>query len=700
MTMKSDWYWKWKASEALPERARVALRGLFMDRFQQHWGAAEGSTDIASSFTVLEGILLENPGSMGRTAYLLISAVVEALKPDRSATKWAQSILKLADDERDQLRALERRLQNLPVSTRANQDSLLAMEYFAEARLRDDLRERFRDILDLCLNGQAILPGSRGQRQLWNWLLTEAIPWAVNPSGDIPYFFLEGDGHPSSPAAPGSFDAVLGRMNWLQAAKNVYTDFHGDWYPDRWTWPELALLATQENLPSTIATFDAAPIWSVPIRVPKTGGGYRPAVLLSPRDRLIYQVLVDGLIGVTSAGLQSWAYGWRPEPSAEENNARYSRRDRQWDSYISTVIAGLTRHGRALHIDIHQYFASLPVAGLLSKLESLSPPGTGQTIKALGQFLASWRSSSTLDGVPQRCLGSSVLADFYLRDLDRRLSSLVESGALVTRWMDDIWVFSGDEQFLDQAHGEIRGWLAEDGLFENVEKSKICDAHEVAAILATVHIDPTSLDTAAVEGSLSRIVEDPPAASRTLIRYVCKEIKDQQRYSLLADLVPPLWQLQHGADHLARAISDWPSRDTLVEWYREHVSDRSLLVEWALGNFATMFGGAGESLLEDLTCVVRDASRGVALRALAASALTDFTLLGRRDDLVDVGMSTTEGLIARSLALCLAQQGETDAAVQILQGFEELQVLEELVRDPYSHWWVEDEDGFGGDSSY
>src|ERR1022692_4447868 len=80
-----------------------------------------------------------------------------------------------------------------------------------------------------------------------------------------------------------------------RAVGNIFTEMTGDWYRDPWGWPEYdSLLDSQYDL--LIERANGRELKRVvQIDVPKENFGVRPAVVIEPVDRLLYQCMVDSI---------------------------------------------------------------------------------------------------------------------------------------------------------------------------------------------------------------------------------------------------------------------------------------------------------------------------------------------------------------------------------------------------------------------
>ena len=94
-----------------------------------------------------------------------------------------------------------------------------------------------------------------------------------------------------------------------QALKNVHQDLIGDWYRDPWGWPgpDYVVKSDPKILLDRAAGTGVSRVANVD--VPKEGFASRPAVVMDPVDRLLYQTLVDRVSKQVTDGIQPWVYG-------------------------------------------------------------------------------------------------------------------------------------------------------------------------------------------------------------------------------------------------------------------------------------------------------------------------------------------------------------------------------------------------------
>ncbi len=250
-------------------------------------------------------------------------------------------------------------------------------------------------------------------------------------------------------------------MDWLsvidikRALDNCRTDIIGDWFYDPWGWPELAWIVNEQDGQQLLARLDGTGVGRASrINVPKPNFGVRPAVVIDPVDRLVYQSLVDTVSKSAIGALKDFVFGWRLVPDKPKNGI-YARTAWQWDNYRCRLRRLAIESSSVLKTDIVSFFASVPVSRVIEALESRA--GTGDVVRRIGQLLEEWDRIFLRSGLPQRFRSSSVLANMYLSPVDDFLATfkLPDDSDLIkhfdtraVRWMDDIWLFGHDPREL------------------------------------------------------------------------------------------------------------------------------------------------------------------------------------------------------------------------------------------------------------
>lgn len=124
-------------------------------------------------------------------------------------------------------------------------------------------------------------------------------------------------------------------IDWLEvldvsrALTNCHIDLIGDWYRDPWGWPEMDWAVRREP-DLIVARLNASGVRGVAkIDVAKENFSVRPAIIMDPLDRVIYQALVDRLSLEFIGEMKGWVFGWRL-PVQDPDRGRYANNSKQW----------------------------------------------------------------------------------------------------------------------------------------------------------------------------------------------------------------------------------------------------------------------------------------------------------------------------------------------------------------------------------
>jgi hypothetical protein len=121
-------------------------------------------------------------------------------------------------------------------------------------------------------------------------------------------------------------------LNPVRAVENLRQEMTGDWYRDPWGWPEYEFLLDGNLHWLTVRANSNVLRRVMQIDVPKENFGIRPAVIIEPLDRVLYQSLVDAVSKDLIGDLPSWVHGWRLDRS-EPLLGEYAPNDYEWKKY-------------------------------------------------------------------------------------------------------------------------------------------------------------------------------------------------------------------------------------------------------------------------------------------------------------------------------------------------------------------------------
>lgn len=400
-------------------------------------------------------------------------------------------------------------------------------------------------------------------------------------------------------------------MDWLQildvprALSNVRRDIIGDWYRDPWGWPEYSYLA-DNHLDIVARRAEMSGIRRVAqIDVPKENFATRPAVVMEPIDRLLYQALVDRLSKKLIGGLGPGVFGWRL-PRTDPEAGSYSPNETEWKLYRGELSGLATINDCGLKTDIVSCFASIPVDRVAEEVEHRG--GSGRVTERLIDVLKSFDGIPGRRGLAQRSKASAALANMFLMRLDtvlesqrdrsaeRQLFTFVMNQGGATRWMDDIWIFGRDEAALRSTQVDLQQAARDAELELNMGKTAAFEGDDL--VEAALRLQHSAVDEALSEDSpnvrpleelLDRLISDPQNADRSSIHFALERMRKYKVTSRRDELIRVAPRMPHGADHLARALRDFRWWQDLQEWYLDYETSAWGKLRWAVANLGAMF---------------------------------------------------------------------------------------------------------------
>ncbi|MEX0945998.1 MAG: RNA-directed DNA polymerase, partial [Acidimicrobiia bacterium] len=335
--------------------------------------------------------------------------------------------------------------------------------------------------------------------------------------------------------------------------------------------------------------------------MPKENFAIRPALILDPVDRLIYQALVDRIALRLLKDLPDWVYGWR---TARTKGTLYADNSDEWPSYVEDVVEIEALNEWALSTDIVSYFPNVEVDRVVEEVGTRG--GSTMVTSALELMLQHWDQIAGRGGLPQRSMASAVLANAYLGPVDDvltvrgrftrgALKRLLPGGGAL-RWMDDIWLFGGNELTLRSVQLELQDAMRSLGLEMNFGKTNTHTGETLYDLVQSMHhsgvdaaLNQPAKDEQPLEALLEHLLVAPALAPRTSIRFATTRIKEHELYHLTARLITAAPLMPHGADHLGRlfrASDDWHD---LGDWWVKYYRSRSGKVDWSVAQLGLMF---------------------------------------------------------------------------------------------------------------
>ena len=479
-------------------------------------------------------------------------------------------------------------------------------------------------------------------------------------------------------------------LDFERALKNVRTDLIGDWYRDPWGWPEFAWVVkySQDIIDNRLKASD---VWRChPINVPKENFAFRPAVILDPMDRICYQAIVDKLSCRLIGELSPWVYGWRLLPKNPTEGC-YASNNYQWQNYRSRMIRLSHTFDYGLKCDIVSYFASIDIDKISEVIRTRS--GTNKLTNRLCNFLKNWNRVPDRTGLPQRSLASSILANMYLKPVDDLLESYgISNGSYaVSRWMDDILLFSNAEGILRKAQVDLQQVLHKRGLDMNFAKTKMLDGEKLinhirrishSGIERGIQQDPLHADP--LMDLIDSLLEQPEHANRTSISFTIRRMRSYNLLEKVEDFIEKAHRMPHVADHLARLFRDSNAWHDLTNWYIKYSKMDWATFGWSVAQLGTMFPSSTPKpeLIQHFGELLSQGTKSLPLISLAAQRLASWDTDTARVAIREAQQISDHPLKRRSLALAaLTANEEREFVRQMLTEYEENQVTLKMLEN-------------------
>lgn len=496
-------------------------------------------------------------------------------------------------------------------------------------------------------------------------------------------------------------------MDWSKALdhelafKNVSQDLIGDWYRDPWNWPELEFVAKTDPsiLRERASAGGAGRVANVD--VPKEGFASRPAVVMGPVDRLLYQALVDRISKRVTDGLAPWVFGWRLTRRRTRPGAM-ARNDYEWDAQRAVLSRLVGKYQYGFKTDIVSCFASMPVSRVVEDIEHRMNGGAALVVGRLADMLTRWDAAPNRHGLPQRNVGSSLLANMYLMNMDTVVSDYNRGASkaknprrvLSTRWMDDLWVFGNEEGRLRRLQVDLQDvarnlglelHAAKTGIYEGVEleEAALQSNHSAVEDSLLLHFaGKVSLEP--LEALVDRLLETPETADRTSIHFACVRLRRHNVKAKAVDLLSHAERMPHVADHLSRLANDLGLWKSHMDWYPKYVNSDWARYSWTNAQLATMFPSRATVDRVLIDCLAEQLARGPDLPLLAVTIqrLTRWSPDTARDLIRSLASTTDHPLERRVLALGSVGLGEPRQRVRDLLGaYQENQVTLRVIEE-------------------
>jgi hypothetical protein len=260
---------------------------------------------------------------------------------------------------------------------------------------------------------------------------------------------------------------VISELNWTKAIENILVDTRSDFI----LAPHLDIIFRKkgdeliQQLSSTLSAGKYEPQLPIQMSVPKPGILSRPGSILLPHDRLIYQVIIEDILGEMEEQMdRTRTFSHVPSNDGEQ---LFTPSFDSWSGFQNRIEGICADCNYVLQCDVANFFENLPQHPLVNALE-----GSGcrtESVRFLEKLLSSFKQRVS-QGIIQGIFPSDVLGNFYLTDIDA-LCDL--KGLPSARYVDDIYIGFNSELEAKKFLNTLIEKLRKVGLNLNPTKTKI-----------------------------------------------------------------------------------------------------------------------------------------------------------------------------------------------------------------------------------
>lgn len=230
-------------------------------------------------------------------------------------------------------------------------------------------------------------------------------------------------------------------LNLLIATRRLSVDCQDDWFHDPLSFVDLRNTDFLFNYFQEYFLGELyEPKTSEVFYLPKSSFTLRKALLLSYTDRLFYIALVDAIGAAIESNLLQVVYSSRYNTSSK--GGLIISGVEQWKKMMYQVQTYSKEYQYLIEIDILNFFDNVDTDLLCDKLLTICKSENERNAANELRGALSAFSNKSKSGLPQNNDASSLLATFYLNDLD---TYMIHQVPKYLRFMDDIKIFCHDE---------------------------------------------------------------------------------------------------------------------------------------------------------------------------------------------------------------------------------------------------------------
>ncbi len=205
----------------------------------------------------------------------------------------------------------------------------------------------------------------------------------------------------------------------------------------------------------------------IKMEVPKSSGFTRPGTILTPRDRLVYQLLIDSIAPFAEASLDRRRVFSNIYLNPDPEHRMFETSANTWTSFQNALRTHCEddRFRFALRADIGNYFERIKQHTLIGLLRTSNCPSGSVNLL---EVMLSALTERTSFGIAQGLFPSDYLGNYYLSVID---SVMTVKGIDSIRYVDDIYLFFRDQNATTAGLIFLISELRKEGLSLNESKT-------------------------------------------------------------------------------------------------------------------------------------------------------------------------------------------------------------------------------------
>jgi hypothetical protein len=407
------------------------------------------------------------------------------------------------------------------------------------------------------------------------------------------------------------------------------------------------------------------------VEVAKDAFATRPTLLLRPKDRVLYEALVEQFAPIIDGQLNEHVYSAR---------LRQSRPARTWlkpqvREWLRFQKAGrdlytVSDYAYALTTDVASYFEYIQVETLIRDLKRL--PGVQEShVNLLSRLLNELERSTDGWGLPQGPEASAILGNFYLLPVDQALSM---QPVRYLRFQDDLKVFADSPAKLRLALRDVIRTLRHRRLNLSVHKTKMLVGDEILTAFeddrkTAIQYGLNIGDEAAIDDLrllFDDAVEAKPRRDRD-IRFSVYRLEDKHDPHAVGWILDHLADVPYLAPALTKYLSDHMSAFSeievrVTEFLKDPAANLYPFMELHLVRMLARADHVSDRTHTLLWGILRDRNKETYVREHAARAVGRHPRSGDLDLLKTLFATEPDPLVRRALLVACHESGGRDPA--------------------------------------